>query len=161
MLSDWDDLKGQLEWEFLVARNLSLNLVEKRLGQALNGDWSQLLHDMFACRGDEFAQWSKEDWTCHNCWTSFFRDTLWRWRLVRKRGTHETPRLARAFTLVFLKPGKSGSFKRKIVGEPSLPNAYHTFPTNRIEILDTGTIARSSATKRVWRMPNSSMCEGL
>jgi hypothetical protein len=93
MLLDWDDLKGQLDREYLVARNLSLNLVEPPLGGALSGDWSKLLHDMFACRGDEFAQRSKEDWICTDCWPSFFRDTLWRWRLVRKRrGTHvQTP----------------------------------------------------------------------
>jgi hypothetical protein len=89
LLLDWDDLKGQLDREFLVARNLSSNPVEKPLREALDGDWSRLVHEMFACRRDEYARWSKEDWICTECWSSFFRDTLLQWRLARKRSrTH-------------------------------------------------------------------------
>ena len=89
MLLDWDDLKGQLDREFLVARNLSSNLVEKPLREALYGDQSRLLHEMFACRRDEYTQWTKEDWICTECLSSFFRDTILQWRLARKRrGTH-------------------------------------------------------------------------
>ncbi|KAF8554851.1 hypothetical protein OG21DRAFT_1484310 [Imleria badia] len=95
MLSDfynetnWDDLKGQLDRQFLVARHLSYNHVEKSLMRALRGDWSRLILEMFACKGDEYAQWCKEDWICAECWTFFFRDTLWRWRLAKKRRAEE------------------------------------------------------------------------
>ena len=84
-MSGWDHLKGQVDWEFLVPHNLSSNLVERPLMQALRGDWSKLLHEMFACKGNEYAQWSKEDWICASCWSTFVWDTSWRWRLVQKK----------------------------------------------------------------------------
>ena len=85
MLLDWGELKGQLDREFLVARNLRLNHAERPLIRALSGDWSRLLQEMFTCRRDEYVQWTKEDWICTECWSSFFRDTIWRWRLVQKK----------------------------------------------------------------------------
>lgn len=92
VLLDWDDLKGRLDRDSLVAGNLPFNYVEQPLIGALKGDWSRLLHEMFACRCGEYAQWSKEDWICYECWSSFFWDTMWRWRLVqKKRGMYICP----------------------------------------------------------------------
>ncbi|KAN0073614.1 hypothetical protein V8E55_012221 [Tylopilus felleus] len=88
MLLDWDDLKGDLDREYLVARNLTYNIVEKSIVQALSGNWSKLVREMFACKQGEYAQWSTEDWICAECWSSFFRDTMWRWRLARKEKKH-------------------------------------------------------------------------
>ena len=89
ILLDWSDLKGRLEWDDLVAGNLSFNLVEKPLVQALKGDWSRPLHEIFGRRGDEYAQWSKEDWFCNNCWSDSIHDAMWRWGLAQKiKGSH-------------------------------------------------------------------------
>ncbi|KAF8129967.1 hypothetical protein EV363DRAFT_1493872 [Boletus edulis] len=87
--TNWDHLKGRLNRDFFLPMNLSLNLVERQPTQALSGDWSRLLHEMFACRRDDYIQWSKEDWICINCWFTFFRDTMWRWRLFQKNKAGE------------------------------------------------------------------------
>jgi hypothetical protein len=88
-LSDLYNETRRVDWEFLVPHNLSSNLVERPLMQALRGDWSKLLHEMFACKGNEYAQWSKEDWICVGCWSTFVWDTSWRWRLVQKKKAGE------------------------------------------------------------------------
>ncbi|KAF8435341.1 hypothetical protein L210DRAFT_3550884 [Boletus edulis BED1] len=89
-LTHWDVLKTKLDRGYIYARNLLCNLVEgKPLSQALGGDWSKLVNEMFACRSDEYAKWSKGDWVCSHCWSSFFRDTLWRWRLAQKQKAGE------------------------------------------------------------------------
>lgn len=93
MLLDWDDLKGDLDREYLVARNLTYNIVEKSIVQALSGNWSKLVREMFACKQGEYAQWSTEDWICAECWSSFFRDTMWRWRLARKEKKYADPNM--------------------------------------------------------------------
>ncbi|KAG6371803.1 hypothetical protein JVT61DRAFT_9158 [Boletus reticuloceps] len=87
---NWDHLKGRLNRHGFVPGNLSFNLVEEEpLVQAFSGDWSQLLHEMFTCRQDEYAQWSKQDWICSKCWATFFKDTIWRWRLWQKKKAGE------------------------------------------------------------------------
>ncbi|KAF8129965.1 hypothetical protein EV363DRAFT_1337116 [Boletus edulis] len=88
--TNWDVLKTKLDRGYIYARNLLCNLVEgKPLSQALGGDWSKLVHEMFACRSDEYAKWSKGDWICGGCWSSFFEDTMWRWRLAQKQKAGE------------------------------------------------------------------------
>ncbi|KAG9315217.1 hypothetical protein JVU11DRAFT_4347 [Chiua virens] len=85
--SNWDYLKGLLLGDsgFLVPGNLTDNLTEgEAFTQALEGDWSRLLHQLFACRGDEYSQWLKQDWVCMICWMSFIRDTIWQWRVKQK-----------------------------------------------------------------------------
>ncbi|KAF8425411.1 hypothetical protein L210DRAFT_3516652 [Boletus edulis BED1] len=84
--SDWEHLKGRLNRHGVVPGNLCFNLVEP-LVQVFSGDWSQLqvLHEMFTCIQDEYAQWSKQDRICSKCWGTFFGDTIWRWRLWQKK----------------------------------------------------------------------------
>ncbi|KAF8435337.1 hypothetical protein L210DRAFT_3550868 [Boletus edulis BED1] len=88
--TNWEHLKGRLNRHGVVPGNLCFNLVEEEpLVQAFSDDWSQLLREMFTCRQDEYAQWSKQDWICGQCWATFFKDTIWRWRLWQKKKAGE------------------------------------------------------------------------
>ncbi|KAF9235397.1 hypothetical protein BU15DRAFT_51483 [Melanogaster broomeanus] len=91
-LLDWGYLKGTLESPSETFVKLPYNLVEKPLFQVVrSADYSTLFHELFACRGDSFAKWSKEDWLCYDCIQNFFQQTLLRWWRDRKvRGNFET-----------------------------------------------------------------------
>ncbi|KAF8554850.1 hypothetical protein OG21DRAFT_1484309 [Imleria badia] len=110
--TNWDDLKRRLDRDDVVAGNLSFNLVEKPLIQALKGDWSRLLHEMFGYRSDDYAQWSKEDWVCTDCWSDFIYDTLWRWRLAQKRKAHKNGLQVRTFSEILCRPHEPGHNSR-------------------------------------------------
>ncbi|KAF9243105.1 hypothetical protein BU15DRAFT_43270 [Melanogaster broomeanus] len=84
-LLDWGYLKGSLGSPSEALFKLPYNLVEKPLFQAVrDANYSTLFHELFACRGDSFTKWSKEDWICYDCIQNFFQQTLLRWWRDRK-----------------------------------------------------------------------------
>ncbi|CCM05802.1 uncharacterized protein FIBRA_08036 [Fibroporia radiculosa] len=84
---DWDYLGGMMAADYgLLGGVLSQNHAESAMSRTLRQtDFNTLMDALFDSKSEKYAQWSKEDWICLDCYQEFISETMPIWWLKRKR----------------------------------------------------------------------------